>query len=248
MSMLVPVLIAGGGVAWVASQGAAPAPGLPGPPRQLAPNGGSTVQQQQQQGGSPSGFTRITPTAGLASGLALQWSGPIVKSSGGMRVVMPGGVAGSFTRSAAYPNPLENPSGTKVASATSTIDPEVQKKLDQAKAYLEEQWKNADEVAKAKAADKLNKELKLDPPLTGHETWGEMWAVVAGAAGTAACAATGYGAAVAPLCGIVSAWLGQKLGDWMEKKWPAIKAWAAEKWGDVEDAAGDAYDWFSSAF
>jgi hypothetical protein len=237
MSLLVPVLIAGGGIAWVASQGDQAAPRPPGPTRYTTPTAGSTIKQASQ-GGATNGAVIDGGTA--KSPWVTLYLGP-TSSGAGLAAEQKINAASAVALMTSV-----NPSGWGVG--TSSVDPEVQKKLDLIKLAAQKTFNDMDAVAKAKAAEKLNKDLKLDPPLTGHETWGETWQVVAGASATAACAASGYGAAAAPLCGIVAAYLGGLLGDWMQKKWPAIKEWFDSKWGDIEDAASDAYNWFASAF
>ncbi len=108
------------------------------------------------------------------------------------------------------------------------------------------------DVAKVEAAEILNRELKLDPPLTGHEDWDET-ARRAGKAtgatvGAAACVASGYAAAAAPICGLVGAYLGEKLGPLLKKTYPEVRDWCEDRWGTLEGWAHDAYDWFGSIF
>jgi hypothetical protein len=71
-------------------------------------------------------------------------------------------------------------------------------------------------AAKKAGAEALNKQLKLNPPLTGNESFKQVasrtGAAVGGTVGTAACAAYPATAAAAPLCGMVGAYLGEKLG------------------------------------
>jgi len=122
-----------------------------------------------------------------------------------------------------------------------TIDPALKAKLDAVQAAAQKAYNDANEVAKAAAADKLNKDLKLDPPLTGHEDWKTISSVVGGAAGAAVGAAIGgpLGAKIGALCG---AYLGVKIEELLEKDLGKIKEWIKGKWGDIEDFASDVYD------
>ncbi len=135
------------------------------------------------------------------------------------------------------------------------IDPELAKKLAYLEQQAKEQFENMNEVAKAQAADYLNEELKLDPPLNGHEDWKTVAAVVGGAAGAAAGAWIG-GPIGAKVGAMVGAYLGVKLYDvieknydemkaWCEAKWGALKAQIEETWEDIKDGAGDALDWIN---
>lgn len=153
-------------------------------------------------------------------------------------------------------NPL-GPKGnwTSHNEMPANIDPELTKKLAELERYAEQQFNNMDEVARGKAADYLNKELKLDPPLTGHEDWHTVAAVAGGAAGAAAGTAL-----CGPLCGkvgaMVGAYLGGKIEDYIEKNYDDMKAWLKSKWGDlkdeiedlasdIKDAAGDALEFIN---
>lgn len=125
------------------------------------------------------------------------------------------------------------------------LDPELQKKFGLIEAATKKAFDDANEVAKAKAAEYLNKELKLDPPLTGHEDWKAVGAVVGGVAGGAIGGYLG-GPLGAKLGSLVGAYLGTKLADLLAKNWEELKAWVSETWGDVKewvsDTAGDVYD------
>lgn len=138
-------------------------------------------------------------------------------------------------------SPLLPKTNWSYADQHNNIDPEYAQKLSELEKYAEQQFNNMDEVARAQAADTLNKELKLDPPLNGHEDWKTVAAVAGGAAGALA------GAAVCgPICGkvgsLVGAYLGVKLEDAIAKNYEDMKAWCREKWGDLKDAVEDAYD------
>jgi hypothetical protein len=121
------------------------------------------------------------------------------------------------------------------------IDPNLQAKLDTVEAAAQKAYNDANEVAKAQAADTLNKQLKLDPPLNGHEDWETVSAVVGGATGGAIGGAIGgpIGAKIGAMAG---AYLGVKLEDLLAKNLDEIEDWIKGKWGDIEDFAKDAYD------
>lgn len=133
-----------------------------------------------------------------------------------------------------------------------SIDSELDQKLALAEQYAKEQFENMDDVAKAKAADYMNKELKLDPPLNGSETWEQIASVVGGAAGGAAGTAL-----CGPACGAIGAYCGAYLGvkyeeflaknyaeakAWLESKWGKLKEWADDTWEDIKDEGGDFLD------
>jgi hypothetical protein len=126
------------------------------------------------------------------------------------------------------------------------IDPELQKKLALIEAAAHKAFDDANEVAHAQAAETLNKELKLDPPLTGHEDWKTVGAVAGGAVGGVVGAYFG-GPLGAKIGALVGAYLGTKLADLLAKNWDELKSWVSDKWGDVKDwvsdTAEDAYDW-----
>lgn len=212
-AMLVPVLLAGGGVAYVLSQQDSSPAVPPGPPSIVKPTSGSPIRIAQQQT-SGSQMTRI---------MAALQSGPVVTY-----------VQGQAKQSGWGANVNKN-------------DPELQQKLDYIKQAAEQQWQNASDVAKVKSADILNKELKLEPPLNGHETWEDISAVVGGAAGGA------VGTALCgPVCGAAGAYagaiLGTKIEDLISKNADEVKDWLSSKWGWVEGKAGDVWDFFSDIF
>lgn len=83
-------------------------------------------------------------------------------------------------------------------------------------AALKTKYDELGSAAKKAGAEALNKQLKLNPPLKGDESFkvvaSRTGAAVGGTVGTAACAAYPATAAAAPLCGMVGAYLGEKLG------------------------------------
>jgi uncharacterized protein YcfJ len=210
MNPLIPVLAAGGAVAYYVTQAdTAPATPLPkpGPPKVLNPPSGSTLaialQMRAQEGLPPL---------------------PTVQS---YKPLTPGFVLTTSLQSA--------------YTQLSASDPELKKKFDLAERLAEEQFKNMNEVAKAKAADALNKQLKLDPPLTGHEDWKTVASVVGATAGAAAGAWIG-GPVGAKIGALVGAYLGVKIEDFVEKNWDEVQAWAKGKWSWAKDKLSDVWD------
>jgi hypothetical protein len=137
---------------------------------------------------------------------------------------------------------ISNPTARQTAwPSDGNLDPQIKAKLDTVEAAAQKAFNDANEVAKAKAADQLNKSLKLDPPLNGHEDWETVSAVVGGATGGAIGGAIG-GPIGAKLGAMAGAYLGVKLEDLLAKNLDEIEDWVKGKWGDVEDFAKDVYD------
>ncbi len=122
------------------------------------------------------------------------------------------------------------------------IDPALQQKLDVVQQAAQEKFNSMSSAAKTEAAQYLNKELNIQPPLKGDETW----EVISKAVGSAAGAAGGTIAGTkicGPSCGKVGAmagaYLGEKAGEWLHKELPELKDWLKTKlgnaWGEIED-------------
>lgn len=86
--------------------------------------------------------------------------------------------------------------------------------------------------AKAKACAKLKAMYPNDAAIQQipcPASWQKVMTGIAAAGGTAACVATGAGAAVSPLCGIAAAWItswaGPKLEEWSKDAYNASKDW-----------------------
>ncbi len=254
---LLPVLLAGGGIAYIAATAegtieAAP----PGAPRQLAPSGGSTITQASAQTAAQKAtYASVIAAAHKTSGSVNLAAA--ATTAGIAAPTLAGG--GSYDRGYAYTSTKyidksgavpatiaqlttqQQQSGWGYTDSQVSGDPALQQKLDALEAAAKKAFNDANEVAKAKAAEYLNKELKLDPPLTGHEDWEAVSAVVAGAAGAAAGTAL-----CGPVCGklgaMAGAYLGTEIGEWLGKAWPEIEEWLDDTWSDVEGAAQDAWD------
>lgn len=174
---LVPVLAGGAVVAYVATEGAAPA--KPGATGYATPSAGSSP---------PAPPPRYMPPGGKAHvGQALM---------------------GAVTIPPALKTTTWN------STPQNNIDPSLQAKLDAAYAAVKTQFDNMNEVAKVKSADYLNKELKLNPPLNGHEDWETITAVVGAATGAAVGAAIG-GPIGAKIGALLGAYLGKELTDFI---------------------------------
>ena len=100
------------------------------------------------------------------------------------------------------------------------------------------EYKKLSSTAKKAGAEYLNKELKLQPPLDGTETWSDVSKIVGGAAGAAAagaaCAPVGLTAVCAPLGAMLGAYLGPKVGKWLSDTWDDVEDWAGKVYGDVK--------------
>lgn len=139
------------------------------------------------------------------------------------------------------------------------IDPDLQKWLDKAQADCESKWETLNDSAKAQAADYMNGQLSISPPLTGRESWAEIANRTGDAAGekfgSQAGAGVGnylggpIGSKVGAMCG---AYLGKKLADVIEDYGADAAKWVGNKVEDaadsVADAAADAYNWFTNKF
>lgn len=222
-SALVPAVIVGG-VAYVATR-------PKGPP----------AQPTSHPGYGPGAYPgQPTVGAGNAPGvLAVSAQNPIPPGYRGKVQFSPSATAailGMRTGSAApRPQTVWNYGNDQ------NLDPSLKAKFDEIEAAAQKAYNDANEVAKAKAADALNKELKLDPPLTGHEDWKTVSAVVGGATGGAIGGAIG-GPLGAKLGALAGAYLGVKLEELIEKNLDEIKEWISDKWGDVKEFAEDVYD------
>jgi hypothetical protein len=236
---LVPVLVAGGGVAYVATQGTQPAASQPGP-TQYSPVSGATTSQiiGLAPTAPPSSPTApVVPVSSNASRLA-RWA----QSGAAQRA------STIFTTAASGPT-VNWPPGVE-------LDPELQAAFD----FLEEKAKEAfddmDEVAKSKAAVAINEYMeklgvKMDPPLNGLEDW----RTIAIATNTAAGAVIGgyYGGPVGAQIGaLVGAYTGRYITDWHDKGYKKVKEWWDSGYTDFKEWTQDKYDdvkdWFSEHF
>lgn len=208
---LVPVLVAGGGIALVAAT-TVDAPVVAPVPRQLAPSGGSTIAIAQSQ--LSGGTYTVQRGALLAYTQGLPTSVQVVQSAWGY----------------------------------TTTDPALRAKLLEIEAAAKRAHDQMSAAAKTAAAEKLNAELHLDPPLKGTEDWATISRVAGGTAAAAACAATGVGASISSLCALAGAYLGEKLSDLIAKGYDELKSYLGDKWGDVKTVASDAWSWFSDKF
>lgn len=215
--MTLPILpaVVIGGATYVAVNGAG-APEPSGPVRPPAPLPGQTVNQTVARNPSVP-YTPVTVSRRI---LALQ------------------ATARPTAGSIAFSDPPSNPIGP---GGNAPVDPELQKKLDAIESAAAKAYSDMDEVARAEAVDRLNKDLELDPPIDYGSDWKTISAAAGGAAGAAA------GAAVCgPICGkvgaLAGAYLGAEIHDLIAKNWDELEAWIGDKWGDVKDFASDTYN------
>ena len=129
-------------------------------------------------------------------------------------------------------------------------DPDAAQKLDLLNSALQKAYSGMSSAAKQSAADNLNTQLHLDPPLKGNETWETVARVAGGAGGALACnAIPGIGTAASPLCAMAGAYLGVKLENWMQTELPGLQSWVSDNLGSVVNSIGDQIsDWFHDIF
>lgn len=129
-------------------------------------------------------------------------------------------------------------------------DPAARQKLDLLNAAMGKAYEGLSSAAKSSAADQLNTQLNLDPPLRGNETWDTVARIAGGAAASAGCdAIPGIGAAVSPLCAMAGAYLGVQLEQWMASELPGLQSWVNDNLGGVVGAISDQLsDWWHSIF
>lgn len=128
--------------------------------------------------------------------------------------------------------------GDTTTNYSQTVDPALQQKLAEIESYAKAAYNNMDDAARKKGAAAANELLKLDPPLTGKESWEDMSKAIGAAAGAAALGWIPGGQVIGP---IVGAWLGAKLEDLVSKNIDEIKDWFKGRWSDIEGWVTGAY-------
>lgn len=131
-----------------------------------------------------------------------------------------------YVGSGGYPIPGWDPQ----AGYYDNIPPGTSQAIDSMLSSARAAYQTMSVSARAEAADRLNQDLALDPPLTGNEDWETVARVAGGAVGAGACnAIPGIGTAASPLCAIAGAYLGVKLEDWLSQAIPdaadAVVGW-----------------------
>lgn len=228
--VLVPVVIAGGGIAWVLADKEPP----PSPDATYGQYNGSGAYGNQ-------GWQTTVGNQVL----------------NGNTTVIGGNGALSNTKRAVLASLTQSVS-VAPRYGTTGADPYLEQKFATIEDYMKAAYQNADDAAKKAGADAANKALHLDPPLKGDESWEEMSGVVGGAAGAALGAYLG-GPIGAKLGAIAGAYLGVKLEDLISKNMDDLENWLEGEWGDAKrwaegiadqgkDWAEDAYDTVSSWF
>ncbi len=137
-----------------------------------------------------------------------------------------------------------------IGSTNGQVDPNVQAALDAAAKKAQEAFDNMSDVEKQRAADTLNDQLKLDPPLNGHEDWKTINKIAETAIGTAAGAAVGAwigGPIGAKIGALFGAYVGGEIADFVNQyaseAYDAVKDKVVDAANDVGDAASDAYNY-----
>jgi hypothetical protein len=219
---MLPVLVGGVAVGYVAlKNGPAPVP------TNVGASGGTLVGT----GGAP----------GQTLGTSVQTGGKVPVGRAPIRVMATqGGRMGPTfgVRNTAPPSPISLVSGGG-GNWKNNADAQVQQVLNTAESYGEAAYDNLDDAAKQKGADILNKQLKIDPPLKGDESWKEMGAKVGAYAGSeganAACEAGGIPPICGPLGDKLGAYLGADLGEWLHAHDDDVKNWFRARWSDIDN-------------
>jgi hypothetical protein len=85
-------------------------------------------------------------------------------------------------------------------------------KVDMLLVAAENKFQQMTDDEKIVAAQKLNQQLNLQPPLTGRETWQQVASVAGGAAASGLCSQIpGIGMVAGPLCAIAGSYVGASL-------------------------------------
>jgi len=129
----------------------------------------------------------------------------------------------------------DNTAGAGQTPATTEGKPSTAQQQIQAAAEekLKQEYEKLSCEAKKKGAAQLNESLgyaAVSPDQACELGYAELSAAIGAGAAIAGCAAIGVGAAVAPLCGIVGAYLGKEVGAWVEKD---LIPWMEENWADA---------------
>lgn len=133
------------------------------------------------------------------------------------------------------------------------LDPNAQPgsaaKVDALLSAAEAKFSSMSDDAKVQAAQEMNQQLNLQPPLTGRETWQQVASIAGGAAGSAACAAVlpGIGMAAGPLCAIAGSYLGVSLESWLASSLDDVQNWINQNIpGAVGHVVDDVKNWLDS--
>lgn len=235
MSVLVPFVLVPAGLA-VAAGASGGTPASAPPPTNLAPNGGVNASSASTPGATIGDLLTGPPAIGSST--------PYARARFGARL------AQIAEASAVVSDRAQN---------SSPIDAEIQAKIDTIEAYGKAAYNKMTSGARKEGAQAMNKELNLDPPLDGSESFEDVMHRIAPAIGGTVGAAVGgalggpAGAAIGAFCG---KYLGVKYEELLAKAIPEIKDFFRSKWADIENwvsgAAHDAYDtvsgWFDDAF
>lgn len=206
-------------------------------------------------GAKPPGATQYSPSNGATTGQKIAGVGGATPATPPPEPMRNARLLSRVLRQASPATAVQIiPCGNNFG-ANGSGDPNIQQKLDAAQAAIKAKFDQASQAEKDAAAAQLNAQLKLDPPVTGSDTYEKVAAAVGTAAGAAAGAYL-----CGPLCGKVGALLGAycatKLEEWCSKNMDEIEDWVKSNIGDniedaanaIGDAAEDAYDtvggWF----
>jgi hypothetical protein len=186
VSALVPIVI--GGVTYVAVTSGDGETGViaPGPTNYKAPTPGATVNQSMSPPLSVGGGAKVGSSRQTKGGALKQLNSSLAPIAIAVHTAQPSyGTA-------------QNP------------DPAYQAKLDALVAQAKAKFESMAAKERVDAAAKLNKDLKIDPPLTGKEDWQETSRRVSQAGGAILGSMVG-----GPVGALVGAYLGGKIADYL---------------------------------
>lgn len=156
-----------------------------------------------------------------------------------------GGFKDSALRLSSAPRVTEKPNNAGTTQLPTTTEKKPDKAETElgaaAKQKLKEEYDKLECGAKKAGAAKLNEQFGttvVDPNKACDQTFEQVFAAVAAAGAIAGCAAVGLGAAVAPLCGMVGAYLGKEIGAWVKEE---LMPWLEDVWDGISDEVGS---WF----
>jgi hypothetical protein len=247
MSLVALVAIPAGVAVAAAASGGPPSTQVPAP-NAVAPNGGALAKASSSSTISSILFTPQTPIGKAPQETVAQMMARGVSKANAEFIFNSGG--GPIVLShAIVPNGVQ-------PSPFAVIDQALQQKLDEVERYAKAAYDNMAKDGKKAGAKAASELLKLDPPLSGDESYEDMAKIIGGAAGAAALGWLPGGAVLGPICG---AWLGVKLEelvsknvdevkDWFKSRWNGIENWVSGVGSDIEDGVKDAIDYFGGWF
>lgn len=178
-------------------------------------------------------------------------------------IAVGGGVYVLATQAPTSPIPYPVAGGTTYVPPTNIAnslglsqvsDPGTAAKVDALLQAGEAKFNAMSDAERAQAANYLNQQLNIQPPMSGNETWQQVASIAGGATGGAVCSMIpGIGTAASPLCAMAGAYLGVSLESWLAGSLDSIKSWINQNvpgvvtdW--IDQAEASLSDWFHSIF